>query len=84
MDIEMDNMTDKPTSGLAKHLSRSKTLEETKAEKRFVLKTDLIVLPLIASMYFLASLVDFISSFESVLEVAKPSPRIVEMSEMLQ
>ncbi len=47
----------KPISGIAKHMTRTKTPEEAKAEKRFILKTDLIVLPLLASMYFLASLV---------------------------
>lgn len=46
-----------PTSGIAKHLEQPKTPAEAKAEKRFVRKTDFIVLPLLASMYFLASLV---------------------------
>jgi hypothetical protein len=50
-----------PINGIAKHLSQTRTPDEAKAEKRFVLKTDCIVLPLLASMYFLASLVGELS-----------------------
>ncbi|OQU99153.1 hypothetical protein CLAIMM_04827 [Cladophialophora immunda] len=52
----LKDASNKPVSGISKHLEQARTPEEAKAEKRFVLKTDLIVLPLLASMYFLASL----------------------------
>ncbi|KIW34299.1 uncharacterized protein PV07_01086 [Cladophialophora immunda] len=52
----LEDASNKPVSGISKHLEQARTPEEAKAEKRFVLKTDLIVLPLLASMYFLASL----------------------------
>ncbi|KAJ8103705.1 putative pantothenate transporter [Lipomyces tetrasporus] len=43
-------------NGLGMHEMAVLTPEEIKAEKRYVLKLDLIVLPLIAVMYFLATL----------------------------
>ncbi|KIY01719.1 uncharacterized protein Z520_01857 [Fonsecaea multimorphosa CBS 102226] len=52
----VEDTSNKPVSGIGKHLAQARTPEEAKAEKRFVLKTDLIILPLLASMYFLASL----------------------------
>lgn len=44
-------------SGLAVHEERLLTQEELKAEREYVLKLDLILLPLLSLMYFLASLV---------------------------
>ncbi|KAL1962679.1 hypothetical protein VTN77DRAFT_9313 [Rasamsonia byssochlamydoides] len=50
------NVTNKPNNGLAHHEKRPKTSEERKEERRFLLKIDLIILPLLAVVYFLASL----------------------------
>jgi hypothetical protein len=47
----------KPGNGLAKHDVQPRTAEEERVEKRFVRKIDFFILPLLASMYFLASLV---------------------------
>ena len=44
-------------SGLAQHEESVKTPEEIRAEKRFVLKVDLMILPILIIMFFLASLV---------------------------
>lgn len=44
-------------SGLAIHEEVLLTPEEARAERRYVLKLDFIVLPLCAIMYFLATLV---------------------------
>jgi hypothetical protein len=44
-------------NGLALHEEVPRTPEEEKAEKRFVLKIDLLILPLLIIMFFLASLV---------------------------
>ena len=57
--VEDEGGGDKPNmdSGLAMHAQQSLSPEEIKQEKRFVLKMDFILLPLLASMYFLASLV---------------------------
>ena len=44
-------------NALSYHAEIPKTAEEAKAEKRFLLKVDLFILPLLAIMYFLASLV---------------------------
>ena len=44
-------------SGLARHLETVKTPEEEAAEKRYMRKIDLIILPLLTSMFFLASMV---------------------------
>lgn len=52
--------TEKPVSGkngLDIHEKAVLTPEEARAERRYVLKLDFIVLPLIAVMYFLATLV---------------------------
>jgi hypothetical protein len=46
-----------PKSGLAVHSEAVLTPEEKRAEKKFILKADLIILPLIATVYFLAALV---------------------------
>ncbi len=48
---------DKTVSGIAMHMEASRTAEEKKAEKRFVLKVDMVILPLITSLYLLASMV---------------------------
>jgi hypothetical protein len=55
--VQMENVPSKSVNGLEKHLSQVRTPEEAKAERRFVLKTDLTILPLLVSIYFLASLV---------------------------
>lgn len=60
----LEDQVIKPVSGIEQHLRHESTPEEKKAEKRFVLKTDFIVLPLLASMYFLATLVTKPSSFD--------------------
>jgi len=46
----------KPSNGLAAHMESFQTPEEIKAEKAFVLKVDLIILPLLVLSVFLASL----------------------------
>jgi len=46
----------KSTNGLAPHMETEHTAEEIKAEKRFVLKVDLMILPLLVLSVFLASL----------------------------
>jgi hypothetical protein len=59
-DIEMstlDHVEDKYVSGIARHVDTARTPEEARLEKRFVRKVDFIILPLLTSMYFLASLV---------------------------
>lgn len=59
-DVEMstlDHVEDKYVSGIAKHADLARTPEESRLEKRFVRKIDFIILPLLTSMYFLASLV---------------------------
>jgi hypothetical protein len=63
-DVELANNPIGPTrpektqkSGLAIHEEVVLTPEETRAERRYVLKLDLIILPLCAVMYFLATLV---------------------------
>ena len=47
----------KPSNGLAAHTEAFQTREEIKAEKHFVLKVDLMILPLLVLSVFLASLV---------------------------
>jgi hypothetical protein len=47
----------KPVNGLAQHEEIFLTAEEIKAERKFVLKIDLLILPLLIIMFFLASLV---------------------------
>ena len=47
----------KTPNGLAQHMENPQTAEEIKAEKRFVLKVDLMILPLLVLSVFLASLV---------------------------
>lgn len=49
--------TEKQPSGLTAHLETSKTPEEIRAEKRLVMKIDLLILPMLALSLFLASLV---------------------------
>jgi hypothetical protein len=44
-------------SGLALHQELPKALEEERAERRFVLKIDLLILPLLIFTFFYASLV---------------------------
>jgi hypothetical protein len=44
-------------NGLALHEEVPRTPEEETAERRFVLKIDFLILPLLIIMYFLASLV---------------------------
>lgn len=59
-DVEMstlDHVEDKYVSGIAKHAVSARTPEEARLEKRLVRKVDFIILPLLTSMYFLASLV---------------------------
>lgn len=60
-DVELANNPTGPTrsekSGLAIHEEVVLTPEETRAERRYVLKLDFIILPLCAIMYFLATLV---------------------------
>ncbi|OQV08074.1 hypothetical protein CLAIMM_12399 [Cladophialophora immunda] len=46
----------KQQSGLAQHVNIEKTPEEIAAEKRFLRKCDMLILPLLSTMYFLASL----------------------------
>jgi hypothetical protein len=50
-------------NGLEMHEMANLTDEEKQAERRYVLKLDLIVLPLIAVMYFLATLVSYRYTF---------------------
>ena len=45
------------SNGLFTHQAAALTSEELHAEKKFRLKIDLIILPLIATVYFLAALV---------------------------
>ena len=57
-DIAYQGVEAKPLlNGLAQHEEAVKTPEEIKAEKRFVLKVDLMILPILILMFFLASLV---------------------------
>ncbi len=51
----------KSSSGLAAHTETFQTTEEKQAERRFVLKVDLMILPLLVLSVFLASLVRPIS-----------------------
>jgi hypothetical protein len=44
-------------NGLAHHEESVKTSEEIKAEKRFVLKVDLMILPILILVFFLASFI---------------------------
>jgi hypothetical protein len=44
-------------NGLALHEEVPKTTEEERAERRFVLKIDFLILPLLIIMFFLAQLV---------------------------
>ncbi|CAK7237343.1 hypothetical protein SBRCBS47491_009943 [Sporothrix bragantina] len=53
-DNENDNA--KVTNGLAQHVNIDRTPEEIVAEKRFLRKCDLLILPLLSITYFLASL----------------------------
>ena len=48
---------EKQPSGLTPHLETTKTAEEIRAEKRVVMKIDLMILPLLSLSLFLASLV---------------------------
>lgn len=58
LDVDASHSEDGDHSnGLYAHREISLTAEERKAEKRFLLKIDFIILPLIASIYFLAALV---------------------------
>jgi len=63
----VEDSADKSISGIAQHLPQTKTPEEVKAEKRFVRRVDFIILPLLASMYFLAQLVKIIPHPKGVL-----------------
>lgn len=59
-DVKMSTLVhekDEYVSGIAKHAHSARTPEEARLEKRFVRKIDFIILPLLTSMYFLASLV---------------------------
>lgn len=53
----------KQHNGLAQHVNIERTPEEIAAEKRFLRKCDMLILPLLSIMYFLASLVRI--SFEN-------------------
>lgn len=53
-----DNL--KQQNGLAQHVNIEKTPEEIAGEKRFLRKCDLLILPLLATMYFLASMVSIV------------------------
>ena len=58
--LEHPNSNDAEISkdnALSYHQEVSKTPEETLAERRFVRKIDLLILPLLAILYFLASMV---------------------------
>lgn len=48
---------EKTTNGLQQYATQTKTPQELKEERRFVWKIDLILLPLLSTMFFLASLV---------------------------
>ncbi len=50
-------LQDKSTSGFAEHQEVPKTPEEIREDRRLLWKIDLIILPLVSVMYFLASLV---------------------------
>jgi len=57
---EGDNVGNEPKpllNGLALHEEVPRTPEEEAAERRFVLKIDFLILPLLIIMFFLASLV---------------------------
>lgn len=43
-------------NGFAIHTERQRTVEEKRAEKRLLLKIDFTILPLLALVYFLASM----------------------------
>ena len=55
--VHQEDEAEPKVNGLAQHEESVKTLEEIKAEKRFVLKVDLMILPILIIMFFLASLV---------------------------
>jgi hypothetical protein len=54
--VEQANV-DGANNGFAKHEEADLTLEEKQEERRFLWKADLVILPLLACMYFLASMV---------------------------
>lgn len=53
--------TEKQPSGLTIHLETSKAPEEIRAEKRLVMKIDLLILPMLSLSLFLASLVSAVA-----------------------
>jgi hypothetical protein len=55
----------KPFNGLSQHQESEKSPEEIRAERRFVLKIDLTILPLLSLTLFLASLVRITSACPS-------------------
>jgi hypothetical protein len=71
--IEVDRILTDPEStsetpaknGLQDHLEASLTPEEIQAEKKFRLKIDFIILPIIATIYFLAALVSLCHALDS-------------------
>ena len=67
-DLDVNNVEDveninevqslkRPHGGLNDHVGLQQTPEEAKAERRFVWKIDLIILPIISVVYFLAQMV---------------------------
>ena len=46
------------TNGFAIHAEQERTPEEKKIEKRLLLKIDFLILPVLALVYFLASMVN--------------------------
>ena len=56
-ELEMVHSNTKALDGFAQHLETQRTAEERRIERRFLLKVDLVILPILALMLFLASLV---------------------------
>lgn len=52
----VENVLHSAPNGLADHMPEELTPEDAKVERRVLLKVDLIILPLLTVMYFLASL----------------------------
>ena len=67
---------DKQANGLAQHLETARTPEDIRVERRYLLKVDFMILPILALTLFLASLV-FNKSFSLTSTFADGLNRIV-------
>jgi hypothetical protein len=60
--------TQKQSSGFAIHEETERTVEEKKIEKRLVLKLDMILMPFLGTIYFLASMVSRLQIARTVID----------------